>query len=258
MPQEIFLPYGVTGLTTLYAAIRRPSDGYYWYTVTPAWEIYNAAHVAAGYAIPLTEEGVSGDYYASFPVGITLAGRYDIVARKQAGASPAWPTDSIIGTQTGFPWSGSSVSIPAVVDSAGRSTLTPAEHTAISGTDVPTAMTTQGYTSARAVKVDNLDASVNAVLTQATNVNTSIAAAQTNVTVVADGANSTNVFTVSGVTAVPASLVGMSVEFSGGSAGNLKARKTIISSVVNGANVQVTVGNAFGVIPAVGDTAAIF
>lgn len=38
--------------------------------------------------------------------------------------------------------------------------LTTAEHTAISGTDVPAGLTAQGYTTARAAKLDDLDATI--------------------------------------------------------------------------------------------------
>lgn len=51
---------------------------------------------------------------------------------------------------------------------AGLVTLTAAEHTAISGTDVPTALTAQGYTSARAVFLDTLNGLVAAVWAAAT------------------------------------------------------------------------------------------
>lgn len=43
---------------------------------------------------------------------------------------------------------------------SGLVALTAAEHAAISGTDVPAALTAQGYTTARAPKLDNLDAAV--------------------------------------------------------------------------------------------------
>lgn len=54
-----------------------------------------------------------------------------------------------------------------VTDASGRVTLTPAEHTLISGTDAPAALTAQGYTSARATKIDQLDAAVSTRLATA-------------------------------------------------------------------------------------------
>jgi hypothetical protein len=49
-------------------------------------------------------------------------------------------------------------------DGAGHVTLTTAEHIAISGTDVETALTTQGLTTARAAKLDDLDAAISSRL----------------------------------------------------------------------------------------------
>jgi hypothetical protein len=51
------------------------------------------------------------------------------------------------------------VTAGTVTDKTGYS-LSTADHTLISGTDVPAALTAQGYTGARATKIDNLDAAV--------------------------------------------------------------------------------------------------
>lgn len=141
--------------------------------------------------------------------------------------------------------------------------------TAITTTDYRFSVTTPAYADGAEIEV--VATATVAGVTQSsavarTTVNTSRAAdviaainlAQMAATVVTDEANSTTVFTVSGLTVGVASLIGMGVEFTGGTAGNLKARQTITAAAINGSNVRLTIGNALAAIPAGGDTVSIF
>lgn len=90
--------------------------------------------------------------------------------------------------------------------------------------------------------IANLDSPISGIVN-------SIALGQTAFTVVADVANSTTTFTVSGLAASPASYLNMQIEFTTGSAANLKTRKTITAAATNGSNIKITVDTPFGTVP---------
>ncbi len=75
-----------TGLN-IYAAQINRLTGQWWYTVTPAWEAFNAAHWLS-YAIALAEAGASGYYSAARPTGVAGSLVTDIFYSR-AGGSPA-------------------------------------------------------------------------------------------------------------------------------------------------------------------------
>ena len=89
MALEFDIP-GLTSGSTYYAVlIQRPSDGNIWYTVTPAFEAYNASHYGS-YVVALTELGATGRFTGNFPTGIGSANvPYVWEIRLQAGGSPA-------------------------------------------------------------------------------------------------------------------------------------------------------------------------
>lgn len=103
---------------TLYAVVRNAA-GQLWYTVTPAFEAYNAAHWTA-YALALSEQGASGYYTASFPGAITTPGRYSIDVRQQLGGSPATSDPVVAGGS--LVWSGTAEAF-VTADGAGHVTL---------------------------------------------------------------------------------------------------------------------------------------
>ena len=169
-----------TGLS-LYAVILN-STGQAWYTVTPAFEAVNSAHWTS-YALTLTEVSGTGIYEGSFPAGITSAGIYSAIAYKKVTGSAAI-TDPVLAFGP-LEWAGAAPAVPVVPNAAGAVTvatnndktgytastvsdktgyaLTTAEHTLVSGTDVPSALTTQGYTTTRAGYLDTLNGLVAAV-----------------------------------------------------------------------------------------------
>lgn len=78
--------YAETGITTGKFVRRRRSDGYFWNTSgTPAFEVYNSAHIA-DYGIAGTETGATGVYTATDPASTTMG---DFLFVKAAGASLA-------------------------------------------------------------------------------------------------------------------------------------------------------------------------
>lgn len=90
---------------TAYFVVRN-SSGQYWYTVTPAFEAYNAAHWT-DYDVALAQDGSSQNYTGTFPSAITT-GVYQLSAYAQSGGSPA-VGDVLIGTDARFEWSGTAV-----------------------------------------------------------------------------------------------------------------------------------------------------
>jgi hypothetical protein len=124
--------------TTAYFVVRN-SSGQYWYTVTPAFEAYNAAHWT-DYDVALTQDGASQNYTGTFPSAITT-GVYQLSAYAQSGGSPA-VGDVLIGTDGRFEWSGTAiVSLDSRVkpaDTLARVTLT----------DTVTTVATGGITAA--------------------------------------------------------------------------------------------------------------
>lgn len=90
---------------TAYFVVRN-STGQYWYTVTPAFEAYNAAHWA-DYDVALAQDGSSQNYTGTFPSAITT-GVYQLSAYAQSGGSPA-VGDVYLGGENDFQWSGTAV-----------------------------------------------------------------------------------------------------------------------------------------------------
>lgn len=90
---------------TAYFVVRN-AVGQYWYTTTPAWESYNAAHWTA-YAIAMSQDGSSQNYAGTFPSAIAV-GAYQLSAYAQSGGSPAIG-DVLIGTNSRFDWTGSAI-----------------------------------------------------------------------------------------------------------------------------------------------------
>lgn len=147
---------------TLYAVLW--SAATVWNTSgSPAFEAYNTAHWA-NYVLTLTETGATGHYVGNMPSSpAPAAGLYDVEIRLQLGGSPA-VSDLVIGSGA-LSWSGTAelaagnVVVGVNGDKAGYA-LTTAEHSAISGTDVPAGLVTGHLTTARADKLDDLDAAI--------------------------------------------------------------------------------------------------
>lgn len=128
MSDELHLssPSGVT----VYAIIRRRTDGYAWRTSTSTFIAWDNAQIT-NFDIPLTDNG--GDHYsADFPTGITTAGYFDISYYYQDGASPATDDDRLwgetiywdgTGAGTGTPPSGSGPSAGTVTVTVARAYL---------------------------------------------------------------------------------------------------------------------------------------
>ena len=107
MANELDLTYN--GTATIYAVVRRISDGYVWNG--SAFEAWVDGSIAT-YDVPLTSLG--GDYYAvDFPSGIG-AGSYRVSYYKQAGGSPD-TTDLWLETEELY-WNGSTVSYTPASD----------------------------------------------------------------------------------------------------------------------------------------------
>jgi hypothetical protein len=71
---------------TVYARLWS-ATGQYWYTVTPAFETYNAAHITS-YALTGTQDGSNGKWTADMPAAVTV-GLYYYCFFLRAGGSPA-------------------------------------------------------------------------------------------------------------------------------------------------------------------------
>jgi hypothetical protein len=83
---SLLVGYAEGGITNPKFTLERQADGFYWYTVTPGWEAYNAAHIA-GYGITASESS-PGKYTAVNPSPEDGA-NYRLVAA--AGANLAVP-----------------------------------------------------------------------------------------------------------------------------------------------------------------------
>lgn len=89
---------------TLYAQIKQ-ATGNIWNTASSTFVAYATADVA-DYDVALSELGTaSGQYNGTFPTGITTAGTYTVTVFERIGASVA-ETDSTVGIDTDFQWSG--------------------------------------------------------------------------------------------------------------------------------------------------------
>lgn len=105
MAGEVQLSYQAGA--TVYCLIRNRL-GQVWNTASAAFEAYNSSSYA-DYDVAMVEQGtVSGFYVGTFPAAIS-AGVYGIVAKRQAGGSPA-ETDVTVGTGD-LQWNGS-VTLP--------------------------------------------------------------------------------------------------------------------------------------------------
>lgn len=101
---------GVSATGTLYARLMN-SSGQVWNTSGAVFEAYSAGSYA-DYDLPMTEQGNSNVYVASFPTAIITAGTYEYFVHRQAGASPA-EGDLIINTGK-IDWTGTnSVTVTA-------------------------------------------------------------------------------------------------------------------------------------------------
>lgn len=87
---------GATGVGTMKFVRRRAADGYYWYTVTPAFEAYSAAHIAS-YGIAGAEDGATGTYTAADPAE-TTPGDFLLIAAGGANLTQADVADSVVWT----------------------------------------------------------------------------------------------------------------------------------------------------------------
>jgi hypothetical protein len=92
-----------SGVSGLYVRATN-SSGQFWYTVTPAFEAWDASHIAS-YAIALTEIGTSGLYSATVPASWP-AGTYEITFFDPAVSSSPLASDV-------FSWDGTDESTPA-------------------------------------------------------------------------------------------------------------------------------------------------
>lgn len=90
----------LSGLS-LYAIIRKQTQ--LWNGTT--FETYNSANWG-NYDIPLSEQGVTSYYFATFPAAITTVAKYTVCIHQQVGGSPD-PSDPPFGPST-IPWDGSS------------------------------------------------------------------------------------------------------------------------------------------------------
>ena len=96
MANELFATF--QGTATLYAVIRRVSDGKVWSAAAAAWATFADVSVA-DYDVALASKG--GDFYAAdFPTAIEAGVEVAIIYYEQAGGSPAI-TDLVIGRQSG-------------------------------------------------------------------------------------------------------------------------------------------------------------
>lgn len=103
MPNNGINAGGLVSGSTYYLRIRNQS-GQYLYTVTPAFEAYNAAHIAS-YVVAAGTANTAGGWFGVFPANVaTVAGVYDLEIVLRAGGSGA-ASDSVAGTQTVY-WSG--------------------------------------------------------------------------------------------------------------------------------------------------------
>jgi hypothetical protein len=104
--QSMQVAWNVTGLT-VYFFRKRPSDGFYFNTATPAYEAFNASNWSH-YAIAATEDAGTGIYRAAVPAGDNSAELVNYYARIQAGGTPVVSpaTDTPIGSGYNS-WNGS-------------------------------------------------------------------------------------------------------------------------------------------------------
>jgi hypothetical protein len=90
--------------TTVYFQVRN-SVGLIWSTVAVAFEAYQTAHIA-NYNIAAAEQGSASGYFtASMPAAV--AGEYNVIAKQQAGGSPA-ETDRTIASGN-VHWTGTAI-----------------------------------------------------------------------------------------------------------------------------------------------------
>ncbi|MHC4500547.1 MAG: hypothetical protein ACYS21_15715, partial [Planctomycetota bacterium] len=107
MSNEAVKTYTVN--VTVDGYVFRRSDGYVWYPVGEAFEVWGTSgRTAADYwSITMTESEVnaSGYYEGDFPTDITTAAQYDIQYRERAGTNPA-NSDTILTPLQPIDWAG--------------------------------------------------------------------------------------------------------------------------------------------------------
>ena len=104
---------------TVYARLWN-ATGQYWYTVTPAFETFNAAHITS-YALTGTQDGTTGKWTANMPAA--AAGVYSYAFFLQSGGSPA-QSDQAISTAGTIDWDGSAaITAPALRPTTAARTL---------------------------------------------------------------------------------------------------------------------------------------
>lgn len=136
MAGEIQLAHSESAVT-LYAHLYNAS-GQIWNTAgTPAFEAYATANIA-DYDIAMTEQGTASRWYLGNMPAVP-AGWYSLTVQKRVGGAPA-ETDPYVGEQDAAYWTGSAWLVPASI---------------------------ADYTTARAAKLDNLDAAISTVATPA-------------------------------------------------------------------------------------------
>lgn len=118
-----------------------------------AFEAYNASNIA-NYDIAATEQGASGLYVADMPA--VTAGVYNIVAKEQAGGSPA-QSDKTVGVGS-LDWTGTAVSDTLAV--AGLNKSAKSIVTGVVGTGSTTSSIVTSSLSPAATRVDQFKARV--------------------------------------------------------------------------------------------------
>lgn len=126
---------------TVYARLYTTTDKY-WYTVTPAFEAYNAAHIAS-YALTANQDGANGKWTADMPAAVTV-GLYYYCFFLQAGGSPA-ESDIRISTVGSIDYTGTVAS--AAIAYLPQAQAGAANGVFIAGTNAATVVTTSFTTT---------------------------------------------------------------------------------------------------------------
>lgn len=105
------LSFSLPGLTgsTLYAIVRRPSDGAVRDVVAGAWDAWQSADID-DYDVALTEQGGSGRWLGNLPSGVTAPYTYEVCRR--VGGTPAI-TDPVVGLGASETWAGLTAAVLA-------------------------------------------------------------------------------------------------------------------------------------------------
>ena len=150
------LAFGTAGLTCTYK--RNTASA----AVAVSLATMTLGTYTAGGFKEISSSLMPGDYEFC-PPDAALATGAQSVRFTFTGAAGMGQTEIVIDLGTGLP----------VTDASGRVTLTPAEHTLISDTDVPAALTAQGYTSTLATNIGTSNSTI------ATNLNATVSSRST-------------------------------------------------------------------------------